>query len=156
MVIALAISLLLFLLAPFFRKWVDLVVWPRIADWWASRSQASIRKRIEKLETISATIELLAPLNEFEDLVLRCINGMVVLLVFLPLLALFGYLMIFGDRQHPFKSDYRTTMLGLLTFLYSFIGLLMLRFVERFRLERYVEYKTTLRNDIEALRTRLR
>src|ERR1700730_10181013 len=46
----LALSLFLFLVAPFFRKWVDLVAWPRIADWWASLSKKRLLKQIQQLE----------------------------------------------------------------------------------------------------------
>jgi hypothetical protein len=48
--IALAITFVLFLLAPFFRKWVDLVVWPKLADWWAGRSRRTLEKQVKRLK----------------------------------------------------------------------------------------------------------
>src|SRR5580704_14660769 len=53
-----------------FRKWFDIVLWPRVADWWASRSQARLRKRIEKLEALLAEFESLPLLTEFEEVML--------------------------------------------------------------------------------------
>jgi hypothetical protein len=34
----------------FFRKWLDLVIWPRVSDRWASWSQSRLRNKIELLE----------------------------------------------------------------------------------------------------------
>jgi len=34
----------------FFRKWFDLVLWPRLADWWASLSQRRLREKILSLQ----------------------------------------------------------------------------------------------------------
>jgi hypothetical protein len=47
---AITFSLFLFLLAPFFRKWVDAVLWPKLADWWAGRSRKALLKRVKKLD----------------------------------------------------------------------------------------------------------
>jgi hypothetical protein len=33
-----------------FRKWFDLVLWPKIVDWWASWSQRRLENKIRKLE----------------------------------------------------------------------------------------------------------
>jgi hypothetical protein len=46
----LSITLCLFVLAPFFRKWIDLVVWPKVSDWWARRSIAAIKQQIRLLQ----------------------------------------------------------------------------------------------------------
>src|SRR6185295_7227138 len=83
--ITLSITILLFLLAPFFRKWVDLVIWPRIADWWASRSQEKLKTRIAKLEARLLRISSLSPLTDFEDFILWTLMGLVTLLVMVPL-----------------------------------------------------------------------
>jgi hypothetical protein len=48
-----------------FRKWFDVVVWPRIADWWSARSIRAIKRQIAKLER-----QLQRP-QTFEDIVLR-------------------------------------------------------------------------------------
>jgi hypothetical protein len=38
------------LLNYFFRKWLDIVLWPRVSDWWASWSQKRLRNKIQSLE----------------------------------------------------------------------------------------------------------
>lgn len=38
------------LLNLLFRKWFDIVLWPRISDWWASWSQRRLKKKITSLE----------------------------------------------------------------------------------------------------------
>jgi len=78
-----ATRLVSFLLAPSFANGVDVVLWPRIANWWASRSRLTLQKRILKLEATLTRVEALPTLGEFEDLVLRSINGVVALLALL-------------------------------------------------------------------------
>jgi hypothetical protein len=48
--LSLTMGLLFFLLAPFFRKWVDIAIWPKLSDWWAERSVRSVKVRIATLE----------------------------------------------------------------------------------------------------------
>lgn len=155
--VAVPLALFLFLLAPFFRKWVDVVLWPKIANWWASRSRLTLQKRILKLEATLTRVEALPTLGEFEDLVLRSINGIVALLVIIPLLAAMAYVIAFCDPAFSLipKDWYRQLLLLLLAFVHCLTGVGMLRFVDRFRLERSTEYKTALRNDLRTLQVQV-
>jgi hypothetical protein len=155
---ALLTTLFLFLLAPFFRKWVDLVIWPRIADWWASRSRVALEKRVLKLEAILTRIEPLPILTEFENLVLRSINGIFGMLTMMPIIALVAYIGVFSEPTLllSFPKDWRRQIvLLLLAVLVGLIGIGMGRFIDQFCRERSSEYKTSIRDDINALRARL-
>ena len=122
--VAVPLALFLFLLAPFFRKWVDVVLWPKIANWWASRSRLTLQKRILKLEATLTRVEALPTLGEFEDLVLRSINGIVALLVIIPLLAAMAYVIAFCDPAFSLipKDWYRQVLLLLLAFVHCLTG----------------------------------
>jgi hypothetical protein len=73
--IAVPFTLFLFALAPFFRKWVDIVVWPRIANWWATRSLLKLQTRILVLEEDLRLMKACQPLTPFEVLVLAAIKS---------------------------------------------------------------------------------
>ena len=135
--IAVPLALFLFLIAPFFRKWVDVVLWPKIANWWASRSRLTLQKRILKLDATLTRVEALPTLGEFEQLVLRGINGVVGLLVIIPLLAAIAYVIAFSDPAFsPIPKDwYRQLLLLLLVCVHCLTGVGMVQFVDRFRLE---------------------
>jgi hypothetical protein len=38
-------------LGTFFSEWVDLVVWPKLSDWWARRSITAIKREIRILQS---------------------------------------------------------------------------------------------------------
>src|SRR4051794_24427017 len=65
------------LLTLFFRKWFDIVLWPRLADWWASWSQKRLQRKILLLE-----YELKSPIRA-EEIIIFGLMGIFEFLVFL-------------------------------------------------------------------------
>ena len=126
-------------------------------NWWAERSRASLQQRVKKLQAVLLRIESLQALTEFEDIVLRGILGIVMLLVLIPILAVMAYIMAFSDRQLALipKDLYRQTMLTLLVFLNVLVGIGIQKVVGEFRLEHSLDYRASLRNDIAKLQARL-
>jgi hypothetical protein len=75
--VSLSIAFFLFLVAPFFRKWVDLVIWPKLSDWWSSRSIRTIQRQINKLEK-----QLKKP-QIFDDVVFRLFKSVLLAITFI-------------------------------------------------------------------------
>lgn len=48
--LSLVLTFVLFLVAPFFKKWVDISIWPAFTDWWSERSCRSVKQQIAYLE----------------------------------------------------------------------------------------------------------
>jgi hypothetical protein len=157
--IALTVSLFLFLLAPFFRKWVDLVVWPKIADWWATRSRSKTQERIDKLHGVLCRIESLPLLTEFEEMVMRAFAGVTVLLMELPTLGFLAYLMVFSGYRPFVKGSVidlgSIILLALLLLLFDLMAIGVARALDKFRRERSSEYRQFLKVNIEELKGRL-
>jgi hypothetical protein len=156
--IALTVSLILFLLAPFFRKWVDLVVWPGIADWWATRSRSKTQERIDKLQGVLSQIESMPLLTEFEDAVIRGLGGLTMLLMALPTLGLLACLTVL--RGGPFVNlslvdAWPVLMLTLLLFVFALMAIGTQKALDKFRRERSLGYRQLVKVNIEELKARL-
>jgi hypothetical protein len=144
------------LLNLFFRKWFDLVLWPRLADWWASRSRSKTEQRIRKLEGALSRIESLPILSDYEDMVLRGLFGVLILLTILPPLGQVAYLMAFaGPMSLLGPQTFAEFVFGLWTFLFIAMGIGMGQTIVKFRQERSSAYRATLRENIDKLKAGL-
>ena len=148
--IALPLTLFLFVVAPFFRKWIDLVVWPKLADWWASRSRSTIEKRITKLERLLAQIEPLPSLTDFEDIVLRGLAGIIAYIMIIPLLAEVAYQSFYPSQWAANTSG--QLILFLVVTIFLLVGIGMQTAIDKFRRHRLLKYRELLRKDIDRLR----
>lgn len=92
--ITLTITFVLFLVAPFFKNWVDRSIWPRFVDWWAERSISAIEAQIKMLED-----EVKRDFT-YNDLILRCWTRLFAVLATLTIVLTSGILTL-GLRQHP-------------------------------------------------------
>jgi|ERR1035437_254354 hypothetical protein len=150
------IALILFILAPAYTILVKDKLWPKLQDWWAGRSRASLQKRIQKLETALGRIDSLPVLTEFEDMVMRGLFGVLVLLTILPPLALFAFLAAFtGLNSGLALQTYSEIVFTLLTFVFVFMGVGIAQTLITFRQERSLAYRKTVRKHIDELQARL-
>jgi hypothetical protein len=138
------------LLNMFFRKWFDLYLWPKIGDWWASRSKATLLRRIEKRKNLLDEAEALTILTEFEAYVLRCLGFVINVLAAFGLAA---FAMLF-----PLKGQY------LDAFHFSVFALFFSVLVSstvaggrinRFQLMRSREFRERTRHEIDTLSQKL-
>ena len=151
----LGITLVLFVLAPFFKKWIDVVVLPKLADWWASLSQGRTEKRIRKIKGILDRIEKLPQLSPFEDMALFGFSVLLRIIFVIPGIGftLYG---IMRDLQH-LPVDVLTTRFGIIfvLILYSLCTRWM-TFFDRFRYERSQKYRDGLQKTVSELEARLK
>jgi hypothetical protein len=154
--IALSISIFLFLLAPFFRKWVDIVLWPILADWWATRSRGKTKKRIEKLEQRLRYLETIPPSTEFETTVLLALSGILKLITVVACIAALLAILALDVEHKLFaiRAPYKLELVAfvLLTFL---LGSILEGRVSKFGIERYPAHREAIRKQIEKLRVAL-
>jgi hypothetical protein len=152
--IALSISILLWLFAPYYRRITDSVVWPRIEGWWGTRSKSKLQNRIALLREEMRKSESLPLLTEFENLVLLAFSGVVTLIALAPGMVFVAYLMA-KVQPYVLLPSLQDSFYGLWTIVYMLLGLGVRLRIERFRLERSELHRTKLRNDIEPLHARL-
>jgi hypothetical protein len=154
--IAVPITLVLFLLAPFFRKWVDLVLWPKLANWWVSRSRSKTERRIKRLESQLARIESLPLLTEFEKMVLSGFIGIYMIAgMVLATAVMIDFMSIY--ERHLNHVPVSTSEPGLLVVgaLLAFITLACGVSVSTFRADRTTEHKQMLQASIGTLKVQL-
>jgi hypothetical protein len=153
--VTLAITLALFILAPFFRKWVDLVFWPKLADWWAVRSRRQTVKRIQKLEKQLSEVAPLRVLTDFEEMVLASVSGLVTLILSIGTL---GYFLETSELWR--LADYRVAdspvvSATIILLIVDLAGVGMVLGLQNFRKARSSEYRQALQEDIDRLQKRL-
>ena len=68
------IAAILFLLSPVYTILVRDKFWPRLRDWWATRSNKALLKRIETLEKGLTNAQSLPLLTEVEDQLLLALQ----------------------------------------------------------------------------------
>ena len=128
---------------------------PRVEDWWAKRSERSLTKRINKLETKLASLDGKTPLTEIEEKILEALDRTI---------FIFGYLiasvilLIYRSTNSPyvhfpgFGLD-RTVAIEASIVMGAAVVALGLP-VRNLRKQRSVEYREALRTRIEQLRQR--
>jgi|ERR1700680_596834 len=151
------VALLIALVAYLFPQ-VGASVGNSILNWWATRSRSTTEKRIEKLEKILEESEPLPLLTDFEEMVIRGLTGITVLLMMMPALAALAYITVFSPAplfRLTVRDLYQQTLLTLILLIGALMGVGIQRVLDRFRLNRNLEYRQSLRKQIEQLRARL-
>jgi len=156
------VTVVLFILSPVYAILFRERVWPRIQDWWATRSKHRLLLRIGKLERRLAAAELLPAHTEFESEVFQATyflflaigNGFHFLIS-----ALFGFFAIFR-RDIIQRYGITTTLRIELVFLAALVvnAVVMVAMATRTRPywePRSQKWRTTTSAEIENLRAKL-
>jgi hypothetical protein len=152
------LTLTLFFLAPVYTIVVRDKLWPRIQDWWATRSRSATEVRIQKLESLLAEIESLPLLTPFEDMVMKGLTGIIIFLMMMPTFAALVYVTLFRPVEllpATLSELYRQVMILLILLVDVLIGAGMQTALDRFRRYRSLEYRQALGKDIDHLRAGL-
>jgi hypothetical protein len=154
------VTLCLFLLAPVYTILVRDKLWPRLQDWWASRSQNKIQERITKLEQRLSEAEKLTPHTQVEYMLFFGLEQICFLVPFgvhLIFSALVAPLMLF---KPPLLSEYNMITLQLIFLSVILInGLILIGTTyhwRSYRLPRSEEWRESTRKEIAALRSKLK
>jgi hypothetical protein len=141
------------------------IITPKLQNWWAERSKAATRKRIEKLEQQLADYEQCQELTELEDFVLKAIEGVGILAVFcIELLAILILLqavsgpVFVGSRSEVAPPDIRFLLvtLGACAAILGFVvQRLVFEKLGQFRRKRSPFDRKVLRKYIEGLKEKL-
>jgi hypothetical protein len=133
---------------------VSNILTPMLKNWWATRSEASLRKRIQKLEARSSKMETLPLLSEFEAMLLIGIEVFIQFMMSISGMVLTLYALLRGLQHNPLDS---LTSRFILIFLFAImaIGTRWQNFFSKFRLERSLKYREKLRKNIEGLRRKM-
>ena len=147
------IAFALFLLSPVYSKWAA-SVWPKLEDWWASRSRSKTQQRIKNLHALLAWSEKLQPLTDFENAILSGLIGIVFLLSEIPTVVFLAYMIISGKVTIGWVSPrdslpYFVAMV--LAILFSLIGLNIQRSFITFQRLRSPRYQRSLIKQAEQL-----
>ena len=141
------------------------LVTPRLKNWWAERSESSIRRRIEKLESELAKQEKAYPaLTEAEDLLLMGIEacgliGAVGVQMLAVLIMVSGVVIV--QLPKPLTIGIRElgmplTVLAVVSLLMStLLVFLIFSKLTRFRTDRSPRQRTAMRKSIAELKQKL-
>jgi hypothetical protein len=125
-------------------KW-RMLLFRRVANWWASRSRLKLLQRIRLLQAILNEIEPLPLLTPFEDVLLRGLAGLAAMLVIIPAMALALYEALSNAPllDLPKREYLRQVSILVLAFIYLIIGVGMSNFIDTFRRD-YRAFKKSL------------
>jgi hypothetical protein len=137
------------------QRWLDRVLWPWIADWWASRSQVRLRKRIKKLEAMAARNESLPLLTEYERVMLIAVGTFFRLMWVIPAMLFSLYSSIKDLEGHPIRGwPFLDWAVGIL--LIIVLGKHWENYFDHFRLPRSRSFRETLNTEIANLKKNLK
>lgn len=123
---------------------------PKIQNWWASRSRASLLKRIDSLAGRLRKWERNAAVTETEDILLSAVQTI--------LLCLSAGLLAVGLAGTQFLHRFQSTEyfpFVLLLVLVAFLGAIGAQRVHHFREPRSPQARAFLKREIESLRAKL-
>jgi hypothetical protein len=155
------LALLLMLPASIFAN----ILTPKLKNWWAERSVAATRKRIEKLEKELALCEPYPLLNELEDSVVKAVEGIgmllalclyflaVILLTTTPMIRMIGPAVVVGPPALIFRAV--TVLLSLIGAGASVASSLVFRKLGTAREKQSPSSREALRESIEKLKAKL-
>jgi hypothetical protein len=132
---------------------------PKWKNWWAERSAAATRKRIEKLEKQLADYGKNAISSATEDIILKGIEAtgqLAVLCVQLLVIILLLVVLYSGPKNTSVRELSPILALAILAAGAGyFVGFVILKKVGTFRMERSASKRDALRKSIEELKLRL-
>ena len=135
------------------------IVTPKLQNWWAERSAASTRKRIQKLQDELATREEEYPeISEAEHYVLVGIEFIVLTFAFWFLTSSLVMLTLLDSSWNNFPPNLKNKLLGPVV-LWSLMGglsMLVSRPISRYRISASPLSRRRLRKSIETLQDSLK
>jgi hypothetical protein len=156
------VTVILFLLSPVYAILVRDRLWPRIQDWWATRSKHQLRIRITKLESQLAAGELLTAHTDFESNVFKGVQGIVVLIgmaAHVIIGTLFGLSAVFREAivaTYGSNKLLQVELVVLAAIVVNWVFLfLLVTGLRRYSQPRSEEWRAITRSEIKALQARL-
>jgi len=156
------VTVTLFLLSPAYAILVRDKVWPRIADWWSTRSKSRLRLRISKLERRLSDAEVLPLHSDAEDNLFQGVHSILILVgmgTHLIIATLFGIASAFSGIVKEAYGDSvmtRVDLAFLATIMFNFLFLLALAHAHRRYWEpRSKDWRDDIQQELVKLRSKL-